>query len=320
MGSSLTDRYVRATVADLDEAQRADVERELRATIEDMVEARADAGEPPAEAERAVLTELGDPMRLAAGYSGRTLHLIGPGVYPHWVRLTRLLLAIIVPLAALGHVVARLLTDAVVTDGIGAVAADTVGLALTTALHVVFWTTLVFAVIERTSGSAELGAWDPDQLPESGEGRVGIAETAGSLVLLALVALALVWQQTSSPVRPDGTPVPVLDPALWSGWLPLLLGVLAAQAVLVVAVSRAGHWTRRSAAVGATLDLAFAVPLLLLLRADRLFNPAFVEEMVRRGWQDAERDLTVSASIGIVIVLVWSLVDDARRARAAGPR
>jgi hypothetical protein len=316
MTSSLTDRYVRATVAGLDDGQRADVERELRTTIEDMVEARADAGEPTAEAERAVLTELGDPMRLAAGYSGRPLHLIGPGVYPHWLRLTRLLLVIIVPLAVLGHVVARLLTDAVATDGIGTVAADTVGLALTVALHVVFWTTLVFAVIERTTASGELGSWDPDELPEDADRRVGIAETAGSLVLLALVALALVWQQTSPPVRLADTGVPVLDPALWNGWLPLLLVVLLADAVLAVVVFRVGYWTRRLDVVGAALDLAFAVPVLFLLSTDRLFNPAFVEELVQGGWEDAQRDLTVSTTIGILVILVWSLVERIRRDRA----
>ena len=320
MSSSLTDRYVRATVADLDDEQRADVERELRTTIEDMVEARAHAGEPTAQAERAVLTELGDPMRLAAGYSGRSLHLIGPGVYPLWLRLTRLLLAVIVPLAALGHVVARLLTDAVATDGIGAVAADTVGLALTVALHVVFWTTLVFAVIERTSASGELSPWNPDQLPETGEGRVGIAETAGSLVLLALVALGIVWQQTSSPVRAEGDPVPILDPALWSGWLPFLLLVLLAQAVLAVVVFRARRWSRRSAVAGMVLDLAFAVPVLLLLWGDRLFNPELVAELVRGGWENAQRDLTVSATIGVLVVLVWSIVDGIRRAWASGAR
>ena len=84
MTASLTDRYVAATVSGLDEAQRPEVERELHATIEDMVDARLEAGAPTrADAERAVLVELGDPLRLAAGYSGRPLHLIGPVSYTH---------------------------------------------------------------------------------------------------------------------------------------------------------------------------------------------------------------------------------------------
>ena len=39
-----------------------------------MIDGRLEAGAPSrAEAERAVLVELGDPVRLAAGYSGRPL-------------------------------------------------------------------------------------------------------------------------------------------------------------------------------------------------------------------------------------------------------
>ena len=87
MTASLTDRYVTATVRGLDDDQRAEVERELRTTIEDMIDGRLEAGAASrAEAERAVLAELGDPVRLAAGYSGRPLYLIGPSVYPQWRR------------------------------------------------------------------------------------------------------------------------------------------------------------------------------------------------------------------------------------------
>ena len=78
MTSSLTDRYVSATVRSLDDEQRAEVERELRTTIEDMIDGRLQAGAPSRpDAEREVLVELGDPVRLAAGYSGRPLYLIG---------------------------------------------------------------------------------------------------------------------------------------------------------------------------------------------------------------------------------------------------
>ncbi len=99
MNASLTDRYVTATVRDLDEDQRAEVERELRTTIEDMIDGRLEAGAPSRpEAERAVLTELGDPVRLAAGYTGRPLFLIGPRVYPQWRRVMTVLLTTLVPL------------------------------------------------------------------------------------------------------------------------------------------------------------------------------------------------------------------------------
>ena len=221
MTASLTDRYVAATVRGLDEAQRPEVERELLATIEDMVDARLEAGAPTrTDAEQAVLVELGDPVRLAAGYSGRPLHLIGPGVYPEWLRLVRVLLVVVVPISVVGNLVARLFVEDLATTDIGSLVGSSIALALTVALHVVFWTTLVFVVLERT-GHASLDTWTPDQLPDTGgTGRVGFGETAASVVFLVLVALALVWQQTSSPIderrggRPGARPRAVvgLDP------------------------------------------------------------------------------------------------------------
>jgi hypothetical protein len=67
------------------------------------------------------------------------------------------------------------------------------------------------------------------------------------------------------------------------------------------------------------LDLAFAVPVLLLLWAGTLFNPAFVDVLVEGGWVNAERDLTVTTTIGVAVVLVWSVVEAVRAWRRWGP-
>ena len=96
--ASLTDRYVTAVLTGVPEDSGPMSTARLRASIGEAVEARVTRGEAPADAERAVLTELGDPMRVSAEYSGRPLHLIGPALYPDYVRLLRLLLAIIVPI------------------------------------------------------------------------------------------------------------------------------------------------------------------------------------------------------------------------------
>ena len=318
MNVSLTDRYVTATVRDLDDDQRAEVERELRTTIEDMIDGRLEAGAPSRpEAERAVLAELGDPVRLAAGYTGRPLYLIGPRVYPQWRRVMTVLLSTLVPLVTAVNLVVRLFVDDVATEGVGPAVVGALSVGFVVALNVVFWVTAVFALAER--GKVDTGVeleWDPDQLPDDvGAGRVGLGETVASVGFLVAAGLAIVWQQTSSPVVRSGDSVPVLDPALWSGVLPWLLLVLAAQVVVVVLAHRRGRWTTGLAAANIALDLAFAVPVLLLLRAGDLFNPAFVTVLVEGGWADAERDLTVGTAVGVVVVLVWSVVETLQSAR-----
>ena len=103
MTDTLTTRYIDAVTRSVPERQRDDVARELAAAIADQIDARLVAGEAPGDAERIVLTELGDPERLAAGYADRPLHLIGPRYYLEWKRLLVLLLWI-VPACAAGGV------------------------------------------------------------------------------------------------------------------------------------------------------------------------------------------------------------------------
>jgi hypothetical protein len=144
--TTLTDRYVDAILRRLPERQRPDIEKELRASIADAVDDRLDAGTDPAEAERAALTELGDPARLAAGYADRPLHLIGPAFYLDYMRALTALLAIVVPTvaAAVG------LVQIVRGDTVGRVIGESIGAAMTTAVHIAVWTTLAFAIIDRT--------------------------------------------------------------------------------------------------------------------------------------------------------------------------
>ncbi|MGG5257392.1 permease prefix domain 1-containing protein [Phycicoccus avicenniae] len=316
---TLTDRYVSATVRELAQDQREDVDRELRGTIEDMVEARLDAGSASDReaAEHDVLVELGDPIRLAAGYTGRPLHLIGPALYPEWRRLVTVLLAVVVPIAAVGTLVVRLFVDDVATDGVGPAFGSAALAGLSTALHIAFWTTLVFAILERTQPGKGVMGWTPEQLPDAPDSRRSVSrgETVGSLVALLVMVLALVWQQVSSPVRLRGEEVPVLDPDLWTGWLPVLLALLVAQAVLVVAVHRAGRWTWGSAGVGGLLDVATAALLVWLLQTDRFFDGRFLDALVDGGWVNAPRDLTVGVTLGVLVVTVWDQVETVRRLR-----
>ena len=100
--TTLTDRYVAAAMRTVPEKQRDDLGAELRASIDDQIDARVENGEPHGDAERAVLTELGDPDKLAAGYTDRPLYLIGPRYYLDWWRLLKLLLWIVPACAAFG--------------------------------------------------------------------------------------------------------------------------------------------------------------------------------------------------------------------------
>ncbi|MFB8768399.1 permease prefix domain 1-containing protein [Nocardiopsis alba] len=144
--TTLTDRYVWTVTRHLGAEAGPDVARELRASIRDRVEAGIEAGNDPATAEREALTELGDPETLAREYGELPRHLIGPALYPDYVRLLRALLAILAPLALALLFVDRFESGA---GGLGEIGVEAAVVLVTVTVHVAFWTTLVFAIIER---------------------------------------------------------------------------------------------------------------------------------------------------------------------------
>ncbi|MET7968076.1 permease prefix domain 1-containing protein [Micromonospora sp. NPDC005305] len=310
--SSLTDRYLAATLRTVPAARRAEIETELRGSIEDMIDGRRADGRDADTAEREVLTELGNPAQLAARYADRRLQLIGPTYYLAWERLMKLLLSF-VP-ATVGIIVGLLEA----TDGEnpgGAVGAG-IATALEVAVQIAFWVTLAFAVLERTNTSLNLPAWSVDQLPEVQTNRqITLVDVTAAIGWLVLVIAYLPIQHFHSfvPNGADGN-LPILDPALWSFWLPFLIAVLVASVGLEIAKYRAGRWTWPLVAVNAVLDLAFAVPVIWLMSTDRLLNPDFVD---RFEWLGREENLNTVATIvvaGTVLVIVWDVVESAIKA------
>jgi len=302
--ATLSERYVAAVARGVPENQRSDVEKEVAAAVADLAEARIAAGEEPQAAERAALLELGDPVRLAAEYSNRALHLIGPALYPDYVRLLGVLLAVVLPLAALGVAMGNLLAH----GDPGETAANTVTTTLSVFVQLCFWVTAVFALLERTGTSRPLTDWQPEQLrdvPQHGQPRLG--DTLASVSLALIAAGYLVWQQFRSPFFFDGTSVPLFDPALWSFWLPYFIAVLLAGVALEIFRYRTGGWRWPLFAANGVLDLALALPALWLLFEGALFNPAFLARL--DWWPAAAGTITAPVAILVAGITLWDLVD-----------
>jgi len=318
--STLTDRYVWGVVRAVPTAQRADLEPEIRALIADAVDARTAAGVVPAEAERAAIAELGDPERLAARYTDKTLFLIGPRLFPDWRRLVSVLLPIVVPITGIAVAGAGLLAGnppaEVIATGIST--AFTVGIMLT------FWVTVVFAIMERRSipDLEEELVWTPDKLPElpANDG-VSLVETAVSVAFLALAASLVVWQQTGSLVTIGGTSYPLFNADLWSFWLPYLLGLIGLQIVFKLARYLRHGWSWGLAIANAALDLAFVIPAVWLWSEGRLFDPGLVAALGSLGVGAAMRPTGIVIAVVLIAATCWDIVEGFLKAsRASRPQ
>ncbi|EOM74454.1 hypothetical protein DW322_01450 [Rhodococcus rhodnii] len=314
--STLTDRYVYAAtrfVADKDERQNLD--RELRERITDTAEDLQSSGLAADDAEQRALQTLGDPLQVAATYRGTPMHLVGPRFYFLWQRTTVIALAIILPILAAVDALGRISDGA----GVGPVAAGAVVTALTGAVHTIFWTTAVFAIVERLAPqAADSMRWTPEQLPElptsASPHRIG--DTVAGLLFLGLFAALLVWQHFGSPIFDGGERIPILDPELWNTLLPFVFGLIVVEMAQTVWVFRAGY-TRATAVLNAVVCLGWVGIGVWLFTSDTLFNPQFVEHL---GWSGATLTATWVAVI-VVAISVWDAVDGfvkaSRRTRPA---
>ncbi|MBQ0994059.1 permease prefix domain 1-containing protein [Micromonospora sp. H61] len=310
--NTLTDRYLAATLRSVPTQRRDEIANELRASIEDMIDDRTGGGADPAAAEREVLTELGNPDVLAARYADRRLQLIGPTYYLLWLRLLKLLLSFIP--ALVGTVVT--VVEAAEGKGFGAIGPGVVA-AMQVAVQIAFWLTLTFAILERTQTAVDVPEWTVDQLPDAPVRRgIPLADTIASVIMLVLTIAYLPLQHYHSWVRgTDGENIPILDPALWSFWLPALIVVLAASAVVEIVKYRIAHWTWTIFGIRAVLSLAFAVPLMWLALSDRLLNPALGERFSWLAEADNRDSLGLAIAVGAAAIVVWDLVDTAVKTR-----
>ena len=303
MAHTFTDRYVDAVTRTLPEEQRDDVARELRASIDDQVAARTEGGEPETTAERAVLEELGDPDRLAAGYADRPAFLLGPRYYFAWKRLLIVLLWIVPACSALGVALGQALSGAAPGTIIGAVASSTV----TVIVHLCFWTTAVFVVLERTGARDPLTPWTVDRLPEIREKGAGFGDLVGIVLCTLLFAGAIAWDLTLGFV--PGEQVSFLNGDLWPVRLTFLALLAAAAIVLQAAVWAQGTWRLWSAVVNAVLAVAAGLVLVYAQAEVGLVNPAFFEAVAGDGGAEVFRVFEVLVWFGIVAGTAWSAVE-----------
>lgn len=316
--TSLTDRFVWAAARTLPETQRAEFDRELRERIGDASDALVETGASPDDAERAALTELGDPAALAAQYIDRPLQLIGPKYYLAWLRLLKLLLVIVVPCAVVGVAIAQAVTGGSVGDIFGA----SIGIAISVGVHVCFWTTLVFAILERTPApEGRRGVdmpWTLDMLPALPEpGKASrVAELIASVVLLAVFAVAIVLQQFGVPWVPELRAVPLLSPELWSFWLPYFLGLIGLEILFAVAIFSWG-WNWWLAGANLVLNIAFTVPALWLFLTGQLINPAALDAM-NWPWGDAGPIIVAMIVVVVIAASGWDVIEGGIKAYRAG--
>lgn len=161
---NLIDRYVMEVGRRLNDKQRADVQLELRSSLQDALEERGlDAERKEDEAKIVeLLREFGRPSQVSAGYGAR-MHLIGPELQPFYWMVLRLNALVISIVHLTGLVIA-----VVNQTNFGTALVSAMGNLVNSFLVSFAIVTIIFAVLERILPELKLPVeeWDPRKLPE----------------------------------------------------------------------------------------------------------------------------------------------------------
>lgn len=310
--TTLIDRYIDTAMRTVPERQRTDLAAELRERITDELEARVAAGERRDDVERAVLTELGDPELLAAAYTDRPLRLIGPRYYLDWWRLLKVLWIITLPCTAFGLTLGQVTTGADFGELVGSVVVALISVFV----HIGFWTTLLFVIIEHTSEQAPEThtQWTPDLLPPIRENTAGTPELIANIVYVVVASGALIWDSFIgfTPGRPG---LSLLDPSLWPWWIGGALLILVLHLLRAIGTHVKGHWDDRAAINNTIITLMVVAAVLLLLTQGQLLNPEFFPTVVGEDGDLVTMTVNIVAGFVILGMATASIIDGFRRAR-----
>ena len=306
---NLIDRYVFAVTRRLPARQRKDIEKEVRAMIDDLIVQRQqtadnqtagnqaagnqvhsekpDAGQQTDQTHiRAVLEELGDPAEMAKQYSGKERYLIGPVLYDSYLLVLKIVLA---------------------ATGIGLLIANSIKLATETYEHVLtaFWelfgslyqgllaafamVTLIFMLVEYLNIEEiekeiieEKKSWHVDDLPDVPSDKLRIkrgdpiASVIFSLIFLVILnvfpTLFGFYQQTDDGLSIIGF--------LGEGFARNLvyINIVIVLGIVLEAVKIAyGRWNWLLVASCILQNIFSVIVSLRVIRDDQFINPDFIQ-------------------------------------------
>lgn len=327
---NLIDQYVYAVVKRLPEKARAEVEKELRANIEDMLP--DDYTE--ADVEQALLT-LGNPVVLAHRYRDKPRYLIGPELYGNYLYVLKIVM--IVALFALTvDAFTRVLSDARYV-GVYEIAMQIVvrfALMAIQAFYIIFASvTILFAFLDRADRKYVQWPYtgkpwtikDLNEVPPPSS-VIGKSGPIFLIVYSVLVggALSIFPHLIGWSRNDDGWSITLLfNLDVLRAYVPAIVALTAFSVILASLQLIERRWTMRLALINAVLQASTIVFVCLFLLDPHLFAESFIAiaaEGVNVDIEEFNR-YWLFGKIGLMLIIVltsaWDTISALLKARKA---
>lgn len=287
---NLIDRYISEIGKKLPRKSRADIETEIRSTLEDMLEERAARAGRPADDDmvKELLKEYGAPGKVAESYLP-TQYLIGPKLFPIFLLVLKIVGTVLLVLTIVGTGI-KIGLDGLngqqAAQLIGRYALDFMGGIIAAFGNIV----LVFAIIERVLPKSEYEKeldedWNPEELAKSSDpDEVRAWEPIMTIVFTALGLLLFNFYPQVLGIYFSSGDVGVFVPALSEAFFRMLPWINAAWILgigLNIWLLREGRWTRLARWFEIALNVAGVVIAYALLQGPSILalSPASLTEL-----------------------------------------
>lgn len=290
---NLIEIYIQEVTRRLPEKNREDIALELRSTIEDMLPDHYSE-----EDVKAVLEKLGNPVILASGYRDRPMHLIGPRYFDVYVSLLKMSLPIAAVISLISMIAVYFIGysgEQAVINIVLSLIGKGIGSIIEVGIHVFFWLTLVFAILERTDKgrdeqplTASFKKWTPDDLkniPNIPKNKaITKGEVFGSLMWTAIWStlyfyanhLVGVYERSGDGLK---FVTPSLNQEVLLQYWPIVLVMIAFEIALALYKLIKGQWTKRMAICNTVLQLIGTIVFIVIVTNPNLLTQDFITYM-----------------------------------------
>jgi len=288
----LVKRYVYAVTKTFNGKQRAEIEKELTANIEEMIEQNKST-DSIEEKEKKVLMELGNPEKLADNYRGMKRYIIGPKYY----ELYKFVLKIVIG-AVIGGISIALLVGSMFSSNQTIVdqTSNYLSALFSGSLQAFAWTTLVFMIIERKNVTIEedpsgRNEWNLTKLPQlpNKKTEIPLSDPIASIIVTTILFTIFFGLLYSTPeifaiylnVGKDLVTIPIFNIEVLQGYRVFIIGIFLISILTEVLKIYYRKWTLKRSIIHSVLVVLTTILTLIIITDINLWNPNFASELLK---------------------------------------
>jgi len=288
----LVNRYIYAVTKTFSGKQRIEIEKELKANIEEMIEQNK-SSDTNEEKGKKVLIELGNPEILADNYRGTKRYIIGPKYYELYKFVVKIVIA-----AVIGGISVALLIDSIFSSNITIVdkASNYLSALFSGALQAFAWTTLVFMIIERKNVDlaefdSEENEWNITKLPQLPDKKteIPLSDPIASIIVTTIFFTIFFGLLYNAPENialyfnggKDLIAIPIFNIEVLQGYRFLIVGIFIISILTEVLKIYYRRWTLKRSIIHSILIILTTTLVLIVITDINLWNPNLITDLFK---------------------------------------